>query len=190
MLPIKFAPGVQADLMALDAQLRAIAFAWMARLRREPLLGKPLQYRYGVPGAPRAVGQPAPHRLKAALAHVLRDRTAVEAKGKPPLKDGFGEEPTAATSVLTLGFAFGPSRRSSIPPAARPDRLASHAIRIPQATDYASGFLPTPPHDDAVALGLCRDHHLHEGLTPPSCRPCWVHDEGRARRPALLFLLI
>ena len=33
--------------MALDAQLRAVAFAWMARLRLEPLLGKPLQYRYG-----------------------------------------------------------------------------------------------------------------------------------------------
>jgi len=47
MLPIKFAPGVQADLLALDAQLRAISFAWMARLRREPQLGKPLQYRYG-----------------------------------------------------------------------------------------------------------------------------------------------
>ncbi len=47
MLPVKFAPGVQADLVALDAQLRAVAFAWMTRLRREPLLGKPLQYRYG-----------------------------------------------------------------------------------------------------------------------------------------------
>ena len=43
MLPIKFAPGVQADLMALDVQQRAVAFAWMARLRREPLLGKSLQ---------------------------------------------------------------------------------------------------------------------------------------------------
>ena len=47
MLPVKFAPGVQDDLLALDAQLRAVAFAWMTRLRREPLLGKPLQYRYG-----------------------------------------------------------------------------------------------------------------------------------------------
>lgn len=27
--------------------MRAVAFSWMARLRREPLLGRPLQYRLG-----------------------------------------------------------------------------------------------------------------------------------------------
>jgi hypothetical protein len=37
---------------------------------------------------------------------------------------------------------------------ARPDRAASNAIRVPRVADSSSSFLPTPPHDDAVAFDL------------------------------------
>jgi hypothetical protein len=37
---------------------------------------------------------------------------------------------------------------------ARPDRAASNAIRVPRVAVSSSGFLPTPPHDDAVAFDL------------------------------------
>jgi len=36
---------------------------------------------------------------------------------------------------------------------AHPDRPASYAVRVPRCRGFASGFLPTPPHDDAVASG-------------------------------------
>jgi hypothetical protein len=140
-----------------------------------------------------------------------------------PLKGlaAFNVHPTS-THVLRLGFAFGPSQRSTIPPVlwplltspqrtatsrsplsmppgehakrgrhpktpveissgktsnlhhapaaytsrslddiglrhlqpARPDRAASNAIRVPRVADSSSGFLPTPPHSDAVAIDL------------------------------------
>jgi hypothetical protein len=37
---------------------------------------------------------------------------------------------------------------------ARPDRAASNAIRVPRVAVSSSGFLPTPPHGDAVAFDL------------------------------------
>ena len=36
---------------------------------------------------------------------------------------------------------------------ARPDRPASDAVRVPRVMDSHSGFLPTPPHNGAVAIG-------------------------------------
>ena len=92
MLPIKFAPGVQADLLALDAQLRAIGFAWMARLRREPLLGQ---------AAAIPLGQDLQGARKLYVGREDRPSnplsTPTLTAGGPPVRIAYEVQPTSAT---------------------------------------------------------------------------------------------
>jgi hypothetical protein len=55
---------------------------------------------------------------------------------------------------------------------ARPDRPASDAVRVARVMDSHSGFLPTPPHNGAVAIGSWLASPLPQGLTPPSDAAC------------------
>ena len=52
----------------------------------------------------------------------------------------------------------------------RPDRERPGCAVCSQGRGFASGFLPTPPHDDAVALGLWLVPSTSTGLSTPRSR--------------------
>jgi hypothetical protein len=65
---------------------------------------------------------------------------------------------------------------------ARPDRAASNAIRVPRVADSSSSFLPTPPHDDAVAFDLWLVPSTPTGDSHPRAAD---HAERTATPPAV-----
>ncbi len=74
-----------------------------------------------------------------------RIRPATFLAHPPHLRDG---------PLMTSGFAITGRLARTAPPHTRspPDHRAR--AMCSSGRDFASGFLPTPPHDDAVALGL------------------------------------
>lgn len=66
---------------------------------------------------------------------------------------------------------------------AHPNRHASYAVRVPRCRVSASGFLPTPPQDDAVASGseLALPLPPEDSHPPPSNRPCRAYHKEEPR---------